>query len=39
MAFSAKVFKVLISSPGDVKEERDIAEKVIWRFNSLVRWS
>ncbi len=35
MSFEAKVFKVLISSPSDVKKERDLSEIIIHRFNSL----
>ncbi|WP_115526659.1 MULTISPECIES: hypothetical protein [Xanthomonas] len=34
MSFDAKVFKVLIASPGDVEEERDAIPEVIARWNN-----
>ncbi len=34
MSFNAKVFKVLIASPGDVEEERDAIPEVIARWNN-----
>lgn len=34
MAFDAKVFKVLIASPGDVQEEREAIPEVIARWNN-----
>lgn len=35
MAYEAKVFRVLIASPGDVVDERDIAVKTIQEWNDL----
>lgn len=35
MAYSAQVFRILIASPGDVNEERDIAVKIIQEWNDL----
>ena len=34
MSFDAKVFKILIASPGDVEEERDAIPEVIARWNN-----
>jgi len=35
MSYAAQVFRVLIASPGDVSEERDIAVKIIQEWNDL----
>lgn len=35
MAYNATVCKVMIASPGDVEDERDIAREVIWNWNYL----
>lgn len=35
MSYAAQVFRVLIASPGDVSEERDIAVKTIQEWNDL----
>ena len=35
MAFDAKIFRVLIASPGDVGEERDIIPEIINEWNTL----
>ncbi len=35
MAYSAQVFRILIASPNDVSEERDIAVKTIQEWNDL----
>ncbi|WP_250538258.1 MULTISPECIES: DUF4062 domain-containing protein [unclassified Caballeronia] len=35
MAFDAKVFKVLVASPGDVTEEREAIPEVIARWNNV----
>lgn len=35
MSYSAQVFRILIASPSDVMEERDIAVKVIQEWNDL----
>lgn len=35
MAYKATVCNVMIASPSDVQEERDIARKVLWNWNSL----
>ena len=35
MAYEAKVFRILIASPGDVMDERDIAVKTIQEWNDL----
>jgi len=35
MAFDAKVFKVLVASPGDVVEEREAIPEVIARWNNI----
>ncbi|HCE5206435.1 TPA: DUF4062 domain-containing protein, partial [Vibrio parahaemolyticus] len=35
MAYEAKVFRVLIASPSDVIEEREIAVKTIQEWNDL----
>ena len=35
MSYEAKVFRVLIASPSDVEEERDIAVKIIQEWNDM----
>ncbi len=35
MAFDARVFKILIASPGDVEEERELISQVIDQWNAL----
>src|SRR5947209_17298538 len=35
MSFAARVFRVLIASPSDVTDERDIAVKTIQEWNDL----
>ncbi|HEX8866652.1 MAG TPA: hypothetical protein VF821_13435, partial [Lentzea sp.] len=35
MAYDARVFQILIASPGDVPEERDIVTEVIHEWNQL----
>jgi hypothetical protein len=35
MAFQARVFRILIASPSDVSEERDVAVRVIQEWNDL----
>ncbi len=35
MSYSATVFNVMIASPGDVDKEREIARRVIYKWNSL----
>src|SRR5690606_19975802 len=35
MSYAAQVFRVLIASPGDVSEERDIAVRIIQEWNDL----
>ena len=35
MAYEAKVYRILIASPSDVEEEREIAVRVIQEWNDL----
>ena len=39
MAYEAKVYRILIASPSDVEEERDIAVRVIQEWNDLHSYS
>ena len=35
MAFQAKVYKIMIASPGDVDDERNIVRDVIAEWNAI----
>jgi hypothetical protein len=35
MAFDAKVFRILIASPGDVNDERDLIPEIIEEWNAV----
>jgi hypothetical protein len=39
MAYDSRTFRILIASPGDVEEEREIAVKVIQEWNDLNSYS
>ena len=35
MPFAAQVYRIMIASPGDVEEERDVIREAVHRWNSL----
>ena len=39
MAYDSRVYRILIASPSDVEEEREIAERVIQEWNDLYSYS
>ena len=39
MAYDSRVYRVLIASPSDVEEEREIAVRVIQEWNDLYSYS